>query len=334
MDILKNIGSAVKLAGSKTVFWTKKNSPEILLVTGIITAGASLAFAVKASLDIGSVTKPANKKLKELKTKFDDQVADNDINGQKETTKEIAKTYLKTGAEITKRYAPSAILFGISMASFVGSHNIIKGRNLALAAAYTTIESGYRNYRDRVKARFGEDIEREIFQDIREETIKTTKIDDDGNEVEVEEVAKVPHVDVDSDFVYLFDCSNSNWEKNGKLNLDWLIMQERFLNEKLRANGYLFLKDVYNALDIEPSILGSRKLQASRVIGWIYDPKDTTRDNYISFGLSDREGNLNERAMNMVRYGERNVFIEFNPDGDILTGNNGQKTFMNYAREV
>jgi len=45
-------------------------------------------------------------------------------------------------------------------------------------------------------------------------------------------------------------------------------------------------------------------------------------------------GNLTEDAMLMLRQGERNVWLEFNPDGDILTGSNDRKTFMQFAKVI
>ena len=79
-------------------------------------------------------------------------------------------------------------------------------------------------------------------------------------------------------------------------------------------------------------MVGERKTQAARVLGWIYDPADDTIDSYVSFGLADKEGNLNQETMDMLRAGERSIYLEFNPDGDILTGSNGRKTFAKYAR--
>ena len=51
------------------------------------------------------------------------------------------------------------------------------------------------------------------------------------------------------------------------------------------------LHEVYEDVGIDISSLGDNKAQASRVLGWIYDPEDTSRDSYISFGLFDRFGN-------------------------------------------
>ena len=43
-------------------------------------------------------------------------------------------------------------------------------------------------------------------------------------------------------------------------------------------------------------------------------------------------GNLNAETMKLLKNGERNIWLEFNPDGDILTGSNDRSTFMKFAR--
>jgi hypothetical protein len=97
---------------------------------------------------------------------------------------------------------------------------------------------------------------------------------------------------------------------------------------------------VYKLLDIDDEVIPNLKLQGSHVVGWLYDPKDPTRDSYVSFGLRDREtGEYSERALQIKKYGERNILVDFNVDGDILTGKLGEdgkptKTFVTRVREI
>ncbi len=305
----------------------KRRSPEILVVTSILAAGAAIVMACKATYKVDTVIKPANAKRAELKNELEHNPSAN----VKEIKKEIRILNLKTTGKLVKLYAPSGILFFTSVASILGSHKIMKGRQVALAAAYATIDKSYKDYRDRVKRRFGEEVEDQIYKDIYKETKVTSTVDSNGNVTETEQTSIVNHMNPGNEWGVYFDESNPNWEKNGLANLEWLLGMQTMLNDRLQKRGYVLLDEVYKALSIESGILGKRKLQASKVLGWIYDPSDKSRDSWISFGLTDVDGTLLPQALDMRR-GERNCFIDLNPDGDIITGNNGNKTFMDYAK--
>lgn len=307
---------------NKISFWAKKNSPEILLTTGIVSAAAAIVLACMA-------TPKAEKVVTETKT----QIVD--IHTQIESTHytegvgktHLRKLYTKSGLKLAALYAPAVLTFSLSVASMIGSHNILRGRNAALAAAFTTIKSGYDAYRERVKEKIGEKAENAIYEN-RTETIVKEK---DENGKTITKKISVPHADKDSDFSLLFDQTCVGWEKDSRLTLTFLLQNEQYCNEKLRAQGYLFLSDVYDSLGVTSGVVGKRKLQGSHVLGWIYDPNDKSRDNYVSFGLHDANGKLTEQAKLLQDYQEHYVYLNFNVDGDILTGDNNQKTFMDVA---
>jgi len=331
---LKKLGETAILSISKLEFWTKKHSPELLIVGGIISTAASIILAVKATTKLESVLKPANEKIKKI---HEDMHNENKLASGEYTVahgrKDLTVAYAKTGFELVKLYAPSAIAFSLSVASMVGSHNIMKGRNLALAAAYTTLENGYKGYRDRIRAKIGEKAERAIYRGETDEEIVISEIGKDGKEKEVTKKVKSPKVDIDADpYLLVFDSTNPNWEPSGRKNLDFLIGKQMYLNQRLRAKGHLFLHEVYEGLGIEPFTLGENKVAASRFLGWIYNPDIKTIDNYVSFGISDSMGNLNQDVADALRRGERDIFIEFNCDGDILNNDDPLKNFQKYAR--
>lgn len=311
----------------KVGFWTRRKSPELLLAGGIVAAGGAIFLAVKATLKLEGVVKQSNNNIKVVKDKMATGEYDSKV-----LKKDLTKVYAKSAVRIGKLYLPAAAVFGASISALLGSHKIMKGRNAALAAAYTILDNGYKSYRERVARKIGDVAEKEVFRNIYDETKEVTTIDKDGNEKTTMKKVKTAHLDADSDFSYLFDESNPDWSKSGRSNLDFLLGKEKWLNQKLVAQGYLFLNDVYTTLGVEPGMVGERKTQAARVLGWIYDPADDTIDSYVSFGLADKEGNLNQETMDMLRAGERSIYLEFNPDGDILTGSNGRKTFAKYAR--
>jgi hypothetical protein len=336
--MFNNFISTLKTSVGKGKFWVKRNSPELLIFSGIILAAGSVVLAVFETKKLETITVPAKKKVLKLKEELSDSNAINNKEVDPEEDKnELRKVYAKETYEICKLYFPSFLSFSLAIICILGSHKILKGRNVALAAAYATLDSGYKAYRLRVAERFGKEVENEIYRDVRKD--KVIVVDKDGNEVE--KVLPVEHLNENgSGWAVIFDESNPNWESNSILNLEWLEMQEKLANQKLRANGYLFLSDVYKQLGIENELLPSNKIQGSHVVGWIYDPKDTSRDSYVSFGLRDRStGEYTKRALEMKRHGERNIFIDFNVDGDILTGKIGDdgkptRTFATRIKEI
>ena len=57
---------------------------------------------------------------------------------------------------------------------------------------------------------------------------------------------------------------------------------ENAANRKLRTNGHLFLNEVIDMLD--PYGKGCHRTAVGQVAGWIYDPKDETKQNCVSLG--------------------------------------------------
>lgn len=323
----KVITDGIKTAFYRTKFWTKKHSPELLIAGGIVAAGASVVLAAIATKKLEKVTEPATKKIVSLHN----DISNGDIE-KKEGKKELVKVYAKEAWNLTKLYAPSVILFGTSVACILSSHKIQKGRELAMASAYATVDAAYKAYRERVKAKIGEQAEFDIFHNVHDEEVEVEETDKKGNVKTVKKTVKVMN-DNPNDFTYLFDESNPNWEPDAGVNFEWILAQERWLNQQLRIKGWLSLDEVYKALGIEPGIIGPEKMKAARYLGWLYIPDDRSRDNMVSFGLVDPStGNLTPEAMRMKRFDERNIYLTFNVDGDILRGDSRGLTFADTAK--
>lgn len=322
-----NIIGSFKTAFYKTKFLTKKYSPELLIAIGIVAAGASVALAIVATKKVERVTVPATKQIVAIHTDIDKGILE-----EKEGKKELLKVYSKEALSLTKLYGPCAISFILSVSCILTSHKIQKGRELALAAAYSTLDAAYKSYRDRVKAKVGEQAEFDIFHNVHEEEIEVDELDKKGNSKKVKKTVKVMDDDP-NDYTYCFDESNPNWEPDAGINFEWIMAQERALNNQLRIKGWLGLDEVYKSLGIEPGIIGPKKMLAARYLGWLYIPDDRTRDNYVSFGLVDPcTGQLTPEALRMKRYGERNIWLSFNVDGDILRNESDKLTFADTAK--
>ena len=102
-----------------------------------------------------------------------------------------------------------------------------------------------------------------------------------------------------------FDENATGWTKNQEINHVFLCQQERYANEKLRAQGYLFLNDVYD-------MLGFKRTARGQVLGWIYNKHNPVGDNYVDFGLNE------PRNRGFVNGYKKSILLDFNVDGDIL----------------
>ena len=151
---------------------------------------------------------------------------------------------------------------------------------------------------------------------IKAKEIETKTTDKNGKEkTKKETVAEVtnPLKDI-SDFARFFDEGSEYYRKDSEYNLMFLRRQQDYANELLKANGHLFLNDVYH-------MLGIPKTQAGQVVGWLYHKdNEGPGDNYVDFGIYDMSSNdprINERKMAFVNGYERNILLDFNVDGPI-----------------
>lgn len=311
---------------NRTKFWTKKHSPEILIASSIVSMFGAVVTAIVATSKLDKTLEPINKEIEEHRNAIKE-----DTEHAKEHKKELVKTYVKAGLKVSALYLPTTLFFTTGMTCIFGSHKIMKGRNLALAAAYTTLENGYNAYRQRVKDKYGEDAEEKLYKDIHKEKVEVI----DAKTGKVKTVTKeVPHCDKESYYDVMWDCGQLGWCDNAVQNFEWLMLQQAYFNDRLRRQGYLFLSDVYSHLGFDVNYLGTKRAEASRVLGWIYDPLDKTRDNYVSFGLTQPGTNIAlPKVAAQIEKNGCGFWLSFNVDGDIFSGKNGQKKYTDYARE-
>lgn len=303
-DIMKNVTRNFNKIG----FQLKKHSPEILVVAGVVGAVTSAVMACKATTKVHDI-------LEDTKTKVDqvhEVLANDDIPEEKysveDSKKDLAIIYAQTGFEFVKLYGPSVALGVLSITAILTSNNILRKRNLALAAAYTTIDRSFKEYRGRVVERFGKDLDHELKHNIKAKEIEETITNEDGTETTETKTVDVANPTEYSDYARFFDEACSGWTKDPELNLMFLKRQQSYANDLLQRRGYLFLNEVYD-------MLGIPRTKAGQVVGWVYDENCPVGDNYVDFGIYDIH---REKCRDFVNGYERTILLDFNPDGNIL----------------
>lgn len=304
---------------NKIGFWGRKHSPELLIAGAIVSGIGAIATAIIATVKLNKVVEPCNKNIEEIKMSLSEHQKENNVPAIKEDKKLLALAYGRTALKIAALYAPSALLFATSVACNLGSHKIMKGRNLALAAACTTLDSSYKAYRERVKEKLGEEAEEKIYQGTTKKKI-TVKDPETGKE-ETKTIKGTSLENHGNAWDIMFDESSRCWEPNALRNFEFLTIQQRTANYTLKNKGYLKLSEVYDLLGITCEVVGKTKYLAAQSQGWLYKPDDPTRDSFVDFGICEPKTDIPTKKTNLqLTTNEPSFWLSMNVDGDILNG--------------
>lgn len=298
----------------KAGFQIKKHSPEILVVTGVVGTVASAVMACKATTKVNFVLETAKDQIDIVHTGVENgEVKGVMENGEvgmipynaEDGKKDLTIVYAKTGLKLAKLYAPSVILGAASITSILVGHNILHKRNLALAAAYATVDAGWKQYRGNVVERLGEKMDKEFLYNLKAKEVEETVVDENGKEKTVKKTVEVADPSSLGYYTYVFDETASGWCRDAEDNKFFLLRQQDYANEKLKAKGHLFLNEVLD-------MLGIPRTRAGQTVGWILDGDG---DGFVDFGIFDIRCEANRNFVNGL---EKSIWLNFNVDGDIL----------------
>lgn len=297
LSALKNLNPkavrtvATKTFGRSTVI-VKKYSPEILTAVGVVGTVTSAVMASRATLKLEPIiesTRGGIDQVKDLRT--------NKEYTEKDYVKDLTYIYAINARDLFKLYAPSITLGMTSIACLLGAHGIMRKRNVALAAAYKTVETSFAEYRKRVVEELGLDKDRDF-------RAPTEKVERKNKETGKNETVEVVNPNKISGYAKFFDEGCSQWKKNPEYNLLFLRCQQNWANDLLQARGHVFLNEVYDMIGVE-------RTQAGSVVGWVLGENG---DNFIDFGIYDSD---NAQAREFVNGHERSILLDFNVDGVI-----------------
>ena len=238
--------------------FARKHSPEILLGAGIAGTITSTVLACKATLKLGEIAEERNDRVARLNEALESSQNGSEISfTDEDMQRELKKVKTQTVVKTIKAYVPSVIVGTLSIGSILTGHKIMKKRNLVLAAAYTTVNQGFKKYRKNVVDRYGKEVDQELRLGVKPKEITTTKTDAKGKEKEVKEtIYEMDDVTKYSPTARIFDESCPAWSKDPNMNLLFLRQQQNFCNDKLKSQGYLFL-DEASLQSRRPVLVGS-----------------------------------------------------------------------------
>lgn len=300
---MKNFKTTMMRIAGKTSLKLKKAAPDIFLGGGVVGIVAATVMACKATTKASKIMGRLNNEVDTLHDLKDGKVEipEGETYSEKDFAHDLAIAYGHGAMNLAKVYGPAISVGAASLTLIFASHHILKKRNLAVMAAYTSVQKAFDEYRARVVQAEGKEKDREYRYGVKTERISETVTDEKGKEKTVEkEVVTVPAV---SQYARFFDEASLYWSKSPEKNLLFLKSQQNWFNDRLKIKGHVFLNEVYDALDIP-------RTSAGAVVGWIKDNKD----NYIDFGIFDGS---DPRKRAFVNGYERCILLDFNVDGVI-----------------
>lgn len=298
---MKTINAKTRKIGIKL----KKHSPEILLVAGLGGAVVSAVMACKATTKLSTIMEESKNNLEAIhKCSEDKEMAD--TYSVEDAKKDTTIVYVQTGIKLAKLYAPAIAVGIVSATSILAANNIMRKRNVALTAALTTTDQAFKEYRSRVVDKFGEQVDKELKYDIKAKKFEETVTDPEtGKEKKSKNTVSIANPGC-SEYARFFDETCKGYERETQYNLMFLRAQQQFANDKLVADGFLFLNDVYDMLGID-------KTPTGQLVGWKYDElNNDVGDNYVDFGIMETNRETEDGGYEPV------ILLDFNVDGDIL----------------
>ncbi len=300
------IPTAISRKVASQALIARKNSPTLLFGAGVVSMVGSTVLACRATLKLEETLDKieASKHQADMVKELVDsgEVPADTTYTDKEYKSDLVTIGVRGVGAIVKLYGPSVVLGGVGVLCLTKSHQILMERNAALTAAYVAVDRAFRNYRERVVDRFGEDTDRELRYDYEEVDI----VDEETGKVV--STVRAPNGDHNM-YARWFDETNRNWNSPPFDENNWLFLrtQQQWANDRLRARGHMFLNEVYDMLGLDHTTAGA-------IVGWVYDRNNEVGDNFIDFGCWNQHDGSGDVFFN-GRDGA--ILLDFNVDGPI-----------------
>lgn len=304
---MTNILNCITRTFYKAGFQLKKHSPEILIAAGVVGTVTSAVMACRATTKLSGILEESKNQIEKIHNYVEEE-GYSDKYTEEDSKKDLAITYIQTGAKVVKLYAPSIILGALSLTAVITSNNILRQRNVAIATAYAALDKNFKKYRSRVVERFGEELDKELRYNIKTKEIEEIVTNEDGTETTVKKTVNTVNDPIHSPYAKFFDECSPYWVKDADMNLMFLKQQQNYANELLKTRGIVFLNEIYDMLGIPRTRIGQQ-------VGWRYDEKNPVGDNYIDFGIYDLYSDASRQFVNGL---ERSVLLDFNVDSNLL----------------
>lgn len=314
MNLLKapiaKAGGLITRAAGQGKLILIKNGPHLMVYGGLIGVGVAIYEYCKATIQLEEARKQHRQTLEAIRTSIEDNKERADFD-QKHYSKLIFEEKRDYGLVLVKRYwAPTTLTLASFGLILTGFHKI-NARLGVMTVAYKALEDSYARYRQNVLEDAGEEKDREYLYGLKREKVEGVIVDEDGNKKKVDaEVLKPKNNQEWSVYSRFFDEYSSKWTSNASYNMMFLNAMESTADDKLYAQRYLFLSDVFEAL-------GLPDCEMAHVVGWYLTPKEwREHKKHVDFRIMDL-AQLSESKRLFVNGYEPSILLDFNVDGVI-----------------
>lgn len=308
---------AVTRAMGKLWLRTKKSSPEICVVSGIVCGGAAL---VMVGVRTWKKKDDLQKDISLVKDRMDTIKGAKENNNQelvKSERKELVKQGGTLAKDLVKTYWIPALL-GVGSAGLIwGGRTMLRRELSAVTSAYALLMESYKQYRQRVIDDVGIEKDQEYMHGIKmvdavdEKTGEVTRraIVDKSKSISPYSVwwCEGEFDDETGEWIW----RNGMWRDNALMNESTLRCVQNAANDLLRANGFIFLNQVREMLGLPPTREG-------QIVGWTL----CGGDGFIDFGVFPSKQHPLEKIapVNRLFLDNKtcNALLDFNVDGPIL----------------
>jgi hypothetical protein len=280
----------------------KAKAPTLMVVGGVASMGAGAIVACRKTLQIEEVMEPhvvALERIQEGSTlslqSYPPQAAQSDR----------YKVYARVALDGGKLYAIPGVLFVGGAALVFSGHRLLIQRNAALALAFTALQDLITKYRGRVVDQLGHDADQAFLSGSMLEKI-TDPVTGESVMVQTRDWNEANNDPYNRVFE---QGASASWQNDLGVNKMFIANQQRFAQQLLNQQGYLYLSDVYKSLGFEESSI-------SRIVGWrVRRLPDGSRDiPMVDFGLD-------KPLPDDWKYSaEKAIYLDFNCQGMIVGG--------------
>lgn len=302
---LSTIKTGLTVAAGNAKLMLKKHAPDILMATGAVSIVGGTVLACRATLKATDVLEVYDDDMDTIKRATDLAENGNITYSGDDRNHDILIARSHLVLDMAKLYAPSVILIGGGIACMLAAHGIMQKRQAALMGAYSALSESFQQYRERVRAKLGEEEEKRIYLNA-DEVAKEGSIDEKTGEYD--ETLKFKGGDLKlSPYARIFEKgATDEWNDSHEMNKMFLRQTQNWFNNQLQVYGHVFLNDVYKALGFPQTSLGA-------ITGWLKDEGD----GFIDFGMYDFYGPNGDKKRDFVNGYEKAIILDFNVNGTI-----------------
>ena len=305
---MNKLMEVLAMTGNKMIFSVKKNSPTILLVTGIVSIVGGTVSAVAVTKKAANCLDEFNERMERYNQAIENANKKEDpeeFYSQEDRKKDIRVIYGTMIKTMAKLYVKAFVLETLGIVLICKSHGSMVKRNAGLLAMNGALLKQNDEYRRRVAELIGEDPEKELYLGAKSEKIIET--DENGETTETENVT----VDPLSPFSFFIDeTCDRVWDKDPyetRRNLQSVLRQ---LNDMAYYKPFVTLNDLY-------WLVGHPLTDDGLVYGW-----RGGKDAHIDLGLFDGSKEATRRFINGL---ENVVLVTPNIDGNIYQMSKNEK---------